>query len=1547
MKPYQHPFRAALVYLLVILLVTSSLNLHPSQAQASEDAVSITLGETPSENGIQARAGDNPDGLQTGTVDGKTYWQTDKLTGTVYFYMNVDDNFLFDNADYNVQVAVDYYDAGNGKMVLQYDSESAEFKDAPLFQYGDSNAWKTYTFQLSDAKFANRTGGSDFRLGIEGGGASASTNEDLKVASVTVTKMPKPAPPEQVSVTLGEVPIEQGISPRAGDAGAGLQTGTDNGKTYWQTNRASGISYLYMNVDDGYLYDNTDKDVLVTVEYYDQGSGSFALQYDAVSASFKDSPLFTYKNTGLWKTHTFKLSDAKFANRTNGGDFRLAVDGAGSPANNPDLRVASVTVKKVTKVIIEKNTQIITTDYATDDIVLADYNVAEFGAAGDGVTDDTRAIQDVLDAAGNNGGGVVFVPSGRYRIAGTLFVPTGVTLRGDWNGPETGGAVEGTVLQAYAGRGNADDTSFIQLQQASGVTNLSVWYPEQQLGAPNAYPWTIEQLSGDSATVENVTLVNSYNGVKIGPAWNELHYLKNVYGTALNTGIFLDYTTDIGRLEGIRLSPDYWANSGLPGAPSRQQLFDYMTTHAEGIVMGRSDWEYMSDVRISGFKTGMRVTTRTGSTETANAQFYRLRIEDCNVALKIEGVNGYGLLITDSSFEANVGTSPIAIHATEGFQTIVQFNNVTIGGSPLNAVVNEGDGVLSFENSSIDAWNDLAGGYAIVAESGSLILGQTEFAKAGHHVSLGSDAKIITSVNSGNEGTLDLLNNSLAAEVKIDRDSDYSLEPLPAVAQLDIAVQPKPNGNQLFDVTAAPYNADDTGAADVSAIVQQALSDAGTSGGGTVYLPAGIYRIEQPITVPTGVELRGSWDVPHHTIGGGSVIFTNHGEGDTGAIPLISLEADSGIRGLNVYYDQQNWNAIKAYGWTIQGKGHGVYAIDTTLVDSYLGIDFGTYDTSGHYIDYVAGSPLKEGIYIGGGSSGGIVRNVQFNPHYAGRSTYPNRPMNTDSDKIWNYQKENLDAFRIGNATGETIFNTFVYGSLYGIHFVAENGQGPEAVVIGHGTDGSKKGVYVEGAGAGGLSFVNTELVSMSTSDKVYVTVGDQFDSEVTFHNTSMWGDTTRSFDIFAGKVRIQQSNLTVVGQIGVNAIGGDITLYDSYFQQAGTTHVYAGPDIERLRVTNNLFNGGIKLDNQAPAKVTGTNVVPISLDLTVTPFDAEHPENTNAALELRNLSIAQPVKGMIELIHPVEYKSKMIPVRFQDLGIGSTLTIPLPYIGSDIAKFKVTLEDGYAYTTSVRLGQTFAVQEQLKKPDAPPVLLNSIDQYASVGGQWGGVNDLSAQANVKWDNRNLYFTVSVKDDTHFQSWQNGDIWQGDSIQIGIDPSRKDGSSSQNVSEMGFALSNDGTTSAWRWRAPTGVTAGALSNAQANIVRDENTATTIYTIAIPIAELHGPGFVFSPNDPIGFTLLVNENDGAGRSGFLEYNKGIGSSKDATTFGDLHLLAGEFSKIQSKSAVKAVLMAAQQRTVTAIDTARNFLNLLLDNVTKNLLDAKLKAIFPKK
>jgi len=51
-------------------------------------------------------------------------------------------------------------------------------------------------------------------------------------------------------------------------------------------------------------------------------------------------------------------------------------------------------------------------------------------AKGDGRADDVAAIQQAIDAAAKPGGGVVFLPSGRYRISKTLFLWPGVRLLG-------------------------------------------------------------------------------------------------------------------------------------------------------------------------------------------------------------------------------------------------------------------------------------------------------------------------------------------------------------------------------------------------------------------------------------------------------------------------------------------------------------------------------------------------------------------------------------------------------------------------------------------------------------------------------------------------------------------------------------------------------------------------------------------------------------------------------------------------------------------------------------------------------------------------------------------------------------------------------------------------------------------------------------------------------------------------------------------------------------------------------------------------------------
>lgn len=55
------------------------------------------------------------------------------------------------------------------------------------------------------------------------------------------------------------------------------------------------------------------------------------------------------------------------------------------------------------------------------------FNVRDFGACGDGISKDTRAIQDAADAAYADGGGTVVIPAGTY-LTGALFFRNGVNL---------------------------------------------------------------------------------------------------------------------------------------------------------------------------------------------------------------------------------------------------------------------------------------------------------------------------------------------------------------------------------------------------------------------------------------------------------------------------------------------------------------------------------------------------------------------------------------------------------------------------------------------------------------------------------------------------------------------------------------------------------------------------------------------------------------------------------------------------------------------------------------------------------------------------------------------------------------------------------------------------------------------------------------------------------------------------------------------------------------------------------------------------------------
>ncbi len=917
------------------------------------------------------------------------------------------------------------------------------------------------------------------------------------------------------------------------------------------------------------------------------------------------------------------------------------------------------------------NQKSIKTVYATKDWVISDFVVTDprFGAKAEPGFDNRQAFQAAIDAAYKNGGGVVYIPSGNYEFRSTqnatrnvrmrkgteqttkdfnyqyvLSIPSSVQLRGDWADPElNSGKVLGTILEVRVGKnapnyngtveswwndsqaGNALRTTytsiadrFIDMTSGTGVTNLSIWYPEQDINDIKPYPWTLFQPGGDCVTIEHVTLVNAYNGFYSAPS--ELHYILNSYMTVLNTGIEVHVCTDIGRIENIKIDPKYWANSGLPGSPSLAKVTDYTKANGTGFNMHRSDWEYVSYLYVSGYKTGMWVGKEPGFSDSPNAQFYENHIKDCGTGLYVQSVNPYGLLISNSTFGA--GKDGNAVYFYNDFKTSVQFNGVDFTGS----IVSDGsDGAISFESCTFSEYND----YALRINNGNVLLTQCDFKKPAGHVFLGTDVNTLKSVNSGYKRNLEIKNDSKSAKVEIYTDKQYAFDPIPKNIKTDIKVQPRPASNNILkaDLSRATGFNSDVPTEDVSAKLQTALNEIKAAGGGTLYLPGGRYLVNNPIKVPSGVELRGTWDVQHHTQSGGTGIFTTYAGGASGekGASLIQLEKGAGIRGitiaqLNIATDGFTAENPRTTPFLIQGQGPNVYIVNMTEVGD-KGIDLASYNTSGHYVDYFAGVLARAGIWVGGGAEGGFIRNMQLNPHYGSR--LPQGGQGYPRIALTRFLQSHCSALKFADIKNQTIFNNFVYGSFYGLHFLKDEitGKDPgKMIVIGHGSDGCSFSLFVEDAGKKTkLIAINSELVCTRTAEPVrsYVLIGSDANTtkvhpnaQLILYNSAFWGSPVIGAIINSGTVRFQQANFQRCGAPGIDNRGGKVHVYSSYFAQRMTgdertlreisdavakgDNVYAklhttGVSIE---LTNNRYISGFSKNDAQTGKIYGSDIV-------------------------------------------------------------------------------------------------------------------------------------------------------------------------------------------------------------------------------------------------------------------------------------------------------------------------------------------------------------------
>lgn len=384
------------------------------------------------------------------------------------------------------------------------------------------------------------------------------------------------------------------------------------------------------------------------------------------------------------------------------------------------------------------------------------------------------------------------------------------------------------------------------------------------------------------------------------------------------------------------------------------------------------------------------------------------------------------------------------------------------------------------------------------------------------------------------------------------------------------------------------YGATGDGIADDTAAFQKALDAASKARGGTVFAPTGRYLLRGSLNVPEGVTLRGSYTcVPSHTGlrdqrppvqpkpgDDGTALLPTGGKGEEDGKPFLTLNTNSTLAGLTIYYPEQVTDAVPlAYPWTIVMRGKNPAVLDVELLNPYQGIDASRNER--HNVRNVTGQPLRRGILVDAIYDIGRVENVHFNPWWNNRG------------KVYQWQTENGEAFIFGRADWEYVLNTFAFGYRVGYKFIHSPTGECNGNFLGIGADDCNRAVLVEQSAPYGLLITNAEFTSFHGEDPTMVEVRAEHRGVVRFSNSAFWGPCNQIAKI-AGRGTVGFSDCTFVqwgGKEGdraaIQAASGTVLVRGCEFRQK-KRHISLAAGVERAIITGNLFSGPAQIENSS-----------------------------------------------------------------------------------------------------------------------------------------------------------------------------------------------------------------------------------------------------------------------------------------------------------------------------------------------------------------------------
>jgi hypothetical protein len=792
-------------------------------------------------------------------------------------------------------------------------------------------------------------------------------------------------------------------------------------------------------------------------------------------------------------------------------------------------------------------------------VVVSDvFNVINYGAHGDGVTDDTHAIQATINAAEAQGG-IVFFPVGSFIISSNLSITSGITVRGlAYTGAFTNFKSLGSTIPSVPLSSLEGCSCIVQTNPTASVfyatTTDAIEFQDLVIYYKSAAPYsgaTGIQVNGGNNTgnsqslVRDVLIYGADRGITFTNAasWvvdNTVIYNSQTYGlihdASFSTGsVAIENAASTGDWQisnttfASSIGNNAYAHIYLAGGGGGRIVENTMTASGigYGILIGPANYVTPSTPSPNGFNIEPVVVTNN-------------IIQGTNYGIAFigaPGTNGTSTLgvITDNQISANTD-----IYSQAGIIVPQWVDGWTIYGNTFNCLGGAGAYCINMDGAS---------GINITANT----------------FHLGSGAEQLTRFGATTAAIQFSSNNTSASGTSQANFNGLGVQSIARATSLQGLISYSPAAT--FNVFS--YGAHGDGVTDDTQAIQSAIN-AAEAGNGTVFFPAGKFIISAPLSITSSVTVQGIG----YQSAGTNFITTN---GGAFLVPESALHGCSCIIQTN--------------------PSQSIFVANTTETVQFLDLEL-------FYATLATPFSGAAGISISGGNSSSLMRDIFIQGADRGIVVVDSAAWVVDNVFIYNSQTYGiLEDGTAANSSGWEIINcTFATGtgSNYS-HIILLGGGGGQIVgnklnAAGNGTQSLMNGIAIAPSAShytsGGFQMGPLSIVGNSIEGE-FVGIAftgapgnDAISTSGLIMGNQVWANT----DIYAAAGPVYPEwiqDWTISGNL-FNSQGGPSATYNINMDGAsgvsitgntyttvlgGTTPSYFGPNTSSIQSTDNLVD--------------------------------------------------------------------------------------------------------------------------------------------------------------------------------------------------------------------------------------------------------------------------------------------------------------------------------------------------------------------------------------